>query len=125
MDLSMWALDWLDPGNLALQLLTDVVGCVVLAFGIALEVAPNVLTVPGEGLVEAICIVGGIRLGTVKVFFDSALALAGVICSFIFLGELVGIGIGTIISAFLIGVLVNVFYKRIPWLRTIDGRPKP
>lgn len=50
------------------------------------------LTVPGEGLVKAIGIVRRIILGTVEAFFYSALVLAVVICSSIFLSELIGIG---------------------------------
>ena len=39
------------------------VGCAVLGFGISVEVAPRVLMVPGEGIVQAIAVVTGRQFG--------------------------------------------------------------
>ena len=74
-DVSMNLLGWLNPQGLPAELVTLVLGCAVLGFGISMEVAPDVLRVPGEGLVGAIAAVTRVRFGTVKVGFDVALVL--------------------------------------------------
>ena len=102
---------FLDPQALWERLLCVVLGCLILAFGIVIEVAPNVIVVPGEGLVRALSIVTKVRYGTVKVAFDVTLMVIATICSFIFFGRLNGIGIGTIISAIIVGLFINAINK--------------
>ena len=55
-----------------------VVGCAVLGFGVAIEVAPNILMVPGEGIVRAISTVCHKRFGSTKVVFDCTLVAIAV-----------------------------------------------
>lgn len=81
------------------QFLCIGLGCVALAFGIVIELAPNVVVVPGEGVVRAIAKVSGVRVGTVKAVFDITL---------IFFHGLRGVGIGTVISAVLVGPIINI-----------------
>ncbi len=47
-DVSMAALGTFEPTGLAAQLAALLIGCTILAFGIAVEVAPNVIVVPGR-----------------------------------------------------------------------------
>ena len=110
-DVSSTILWFLDPQALWERLLCVVLGCLILAFGIVIEVAPNVIVVPGEGLVRALSIVTKVRYGTVKVAFDVTLMVIATICSFIFFGRLNGIGIGTIISAIIVGLFINAINK--------------
>lgn len=119
-DISMWSLTWLEPDILWSQLAVIVIGCGILAFGIAVQVAPGILTVPGEGLVKAIAIVSNARFGTVKVIFDWTLIGLSLIFSLIFFGELRGVGLGTVVSALLVGIIVNVYYTRFFWLSTLN-----
>ena len=110
-DVSSAILWFVDPQTLWERLLCVVLGCLILAFGIVIEVAPNVIVVPGEGLVRALSIVTKVRYGTVKVAFDVTLMVIATICSFIFFGGLNGIGIGTIISAVIVGLFINAINK--------------
>ena len=50
----MAALDWFQPEAFPVRILSLLLGCTILAFGISIEVAPNVVVVPGEGVVRAI-----------------------------------------------------------------------
>lgn len=50
-----------------------VAGCATLAFGICIEVASQVLMVPGDGAVKAIAQTGKWRMGSTKVAFDSTM----------------------------------------------------
>lgn len=118
-DISMGFLFWLDPQSLPLQLLSLLIGCTILAFGIAVEVAPNVITVPGEGLVRTIATVSNKPFGTCKVAFDMTLVACAIVLSFIFFGTLRGLGLGTIVSALLVGRICNVFNMHMPLIAHI------
>ena len=118
-DVSMALLAWLNPQNLLFQLFFLVLGCAVLALGISVEVAPGVLTVPGEGMVKAISIVSGRRFGSVKVIFDVTLIAMATALSFLFFGRLQGLGLGTLVSALAVGKFVNFFRRRFSFLGRI------
>lgn len=98
---------------LALALL--IAGCATLAFGICIEVASQVLMVPGDGAVKAIAQTGKWRMGSTKVVFYSTMVTLAVILSFLYggLGTLTGLGIGTLISAMLVGRFVNFFNRHV------------
>lgn len=129
-DVSMSFLGWLNPATLPLQLASLAVGCAILGFGVSVEVAPNVITVPGEGIVRAIAAVTEKPFGTVKTCFDTTLVVIACIMSFIFFGRLNGLGVGTIISALAVGRLCNLYNRHVPLLagiarltRTASGTP--
>lgn len=113
-DASMSLLALFQPETLLLKLISLVLGCAVLGFGISVEVAPDVLLVPGEGVVRALAAASGKRFGSVKVMFDVALVATAVVLSFLFFGRLNGIGVGTVISALAVGRFVNLFNRSLP-----------
>ena len=86
------------------QFLCIGLGCVALAFGIVIELAPNVVVVPGEAIAK----VSGVRVGTVKAVFDITLIIIAAVLSLIFFHGLRGVGIGTVISAVLVGPIINI-----------------
>lgn len=110
-DVSMALFGFLHPTALWQQLLCVVAGCVVLALGIVIEVAPNVIVVPGEGVVRALAIVTGVRYGTVKAVFDVSLIVIAVVLSLVCFHGLRGVGVGTIVSALLVGPVINVINR--------------
>lgn len=113
-DLGMVLLAWFTPVSIFEQVAALLLGCAVLGFGVSIEVAPNVLLVPGEGAVRAISIFTHKRFGSCKVAFDSTLAAIAIVLSFAFFGYLNGIGIGTLVSAVLVGNVVNFCNKHVP-----------
>lgn len=111
-DLSMLALQWLTPETIITRLICLIIGCIILALGISIEVAPSVTMVPGEGIVKAISVVTHTNFGKVKLIFDFTLIIIAVIFSFIFFHGLKGLGIGTIASALLVGPIVSFINAR-------------
>lgn len=107
-DVSMNMLSFFSPSNIVAELLSLIAGCMILAVGISIEVAPNVLVVPGEGVVKAISTVLRKRFGTVKVVFDTTLICISFVLSLLFFHRLNGLGAGTIISALIVGKFVNM-----------------
>ena len=118
-DVSMNLLGWLEPQNIAVELIVLLLGCAVLGFGISVEVAPDVLLVPGEGLVGALTAASGRRFGSAKVAFDVTLVLISVALSLLFFRRLNGLGLGTVISALLVGRFVNLYNSRLPLIAHI------
>ena len=120
-DVSMGLLSWLEITSLPMAVLVLALGCAVLAFGISVEVAPRVLMVPGEGIVQAIAAVTGWRFGNVKVGFDAALVSTALVLSLLFFHRLQGLGAGTILSALAVGRFVNLYNRRLPLISRISA----
>ncbi|MFA6362044.1 YitT family protein [Methanoregula sp.] len=108
-DLGMMLSAGVHPDFYAEEIAVLIFGCVVLALGIFLQVAANVIMNPGEGLVKAIAIKTGKRFGIVKVCFDSTLVLSAVCISLVAFGSIRGLREGTVISAILVGYIILGF----------------
>lgn len=118
-DVFMAMLSFYAPQQLFTRVLSAIAGCIVLAFGISVEVAPDLIMVPGEGIVAAISKVSGWRFGSVKVAFDVTLILIAALLSWLFFGDLVGVGVGTLLSAVSVGQFVNLINRHVPLLQHI------
>lgn len=88
-----------------------IVGILLLALGVSLEVTADFVTTPGEGLVIAICKVMPMKFGNMKVLFDVILVCVAVVLSFAFLGKLDGVREGTVASAVFVGLITKLFRK--------------
>lgn len=118
-DISMNMLYFLNPQTFIIKGIFLILGCAILAFGITLEVLPKVIMIPGEGIVSAISTVTKKEFGTIKVIFDVTLMSSATILSFLFFRGMNGIGIGTIISAVLVGLIVKFYHRYLPFLNNI------
>ena len=118
-DVSMTLLSFFQPEAFGLRIVSLLAGCVILAVGISIEVAPDVLVVPGEGAVRAISQTTGLKFGSVKVYFDVSLIVIASALSFLFFGRLNGVGLGTVISALTVGKFVNIVNLHLPAVRKI------
>lgn len=111
LDVSMNLLVWFSPDTWWEQGIGLLLGCTILALGICMEVAPGLIMVPGEGVVNALAIVTKARFGTLKVCFDVSLIIIAGILSFVFFSGIRGLGIGTIVAAIITGQIVNVINR--------------
>ena len=95
--------------------------CLIIAFGVYLEVISSLTYLPGEGLVAAIAKTFHREFGMVKILFDSFIVLFGAASSLFLIHRLAGIREGTLAAAVLVGYLVRFFSKKIAvfdrWLR--------
>lgn len=110
-DIAMTILVFLEPGDLISKIVCLVAGCALLGFGVSLEVAPEVIMVPGEGIVNAITKVTHKPFSTIKNLFDLTLMLLSGILSIVCFGSFQGIGAGTIIATVLVGRFVALSKK--------------
>ena len=118
-DVSMSLLAWLNPTILPVKLVSLVLGCAVLGLGTSIEVAPDARLVPGEGLVGTLSEKLNKRFGSVKIGFDLTLVAIALILSFIFFRGINGLGLGTIISALIVGRFVNLCNAHLPLIARI------
>lgn len=87
-DVSFYLTDFIHPGHYLWQWAVMLIGVILVSFGMFLQILPRILFSPGEGIVAAITLASGWRIGTVKQFFDRSLTLIAVAIGRIFVGEL-------------------------------------
>jgi uncharacterized membrane protein YczE len=108
-DVGMFLSAGVTPGVYPEQIAIVLLGSVILALGIFLQVTANVILNPGEGLVRAIAEKTHKRFGIVKVMFDSTLVVSAAGISFAAFGTIQGLREGTVISAILVGYIILGF----------------
>lgn len=113
-DLGMAIVSHIPAEVYVVRLAMVIIGIVILAFGIALSVIANVIMNAGEAFVKAISDTIHKEFGNVKIVFDISCVATALILSLIFFNfTIVGTREGTVISAFLTGVVVKFFCKRL------------
>ncbi len=103
-DFFSWLLKSLNIGGagLPVKIPVLVLGCVILAFGMTIVIRSEAGTGPNDLVAVVISEKSGIRFGITRVATDALFVLAG----FLLGGK---VGIGTIICAFLVGVVADFF----------------
>ena len=98
------------------QWLLCLIGIIIVALGVSMEVTSKATTLAGEGLVLAVCQKSRISIGNMKIVFDCSLVALAVIFSLVFKHELIGVREGTAASMLLVGSFVKIFNKFTPKL---------
>ena len=93
--------------------------CVVLGFGVFLEVKAGISWLPGEGLAMAVSNTFGIDFAHTKTGTDCTMVVTGIIISFLLHREIMGIREGTVIAAVLVGAMARIFLKKLSFLESI------
>lgn len=110
-DFSLMLVNFINPVGYINQMLLLLFSCVVVAFGVLLEIQTEIVYLPADGVIVAISKVLKKEFSNVKPFVDSSMVIIAAILSLIFLGYLAGVREGTIISAIIIGPIVKVLKK--------------
>ncbi|WP_368645437.1 YitT family protein [Alkalibacterium putridalgicola] len=112
---------FLSPATYLSQLFVLFVGIAVLALGIFVQINAAAIYNPAEGLVYSIARVINRKFGDIKLTFDLVLVLSAGLLSLIFRGEIMGLREGTLLTALLVGPMVNglqiLLAKRAPVIR--------
>lgn len=107
-DFSMMLVNGINPVGYISQMILLLFSCVVVAFGVLLEIQTEIVYLPADGVIVAISKVLKKEFSYVKPFVDSSMVILAAALSIIFLGYLAGVREGTIISAVIIGPIVKV-----------------
>ena len=118
-DLTMSLLGFMQPETYAMKVVSLIVGCLILGFGVFIEMVANVAMLPGEATVRAVSDVFSTDFGKTKIAFDSSMTVIAAILSFIMFKHLDGVREGTIVAAILVGFIARLFKKYIGGIEKI------
>ena len=118
-DLTMSLLGFMQPETYAMKVVSLIVGCLILGFGVFMEMVANVAMLPGEATVRAVSEVFSKDFGKTKIAFDSSMTVIAAILSFIMFRHLDGVREGTIVAAILVGFIARLFKKHIGGIEKI------
>ena len=117
-DLCMFIIQDLNPVVYISKIVNLLIGCVILAVGIALEVKADVAMMAGEYFVRVLVKKFHKDFGYLKLAFDWSLVALAVILSLCFMGGIYGVREGTVIAALLVGPIVHFVT---PYYRFLDN----
>lgn len=122
-DLTMEMLSFVAPASYPAKVVCLLAGCVVLAFGVYLEVLGDVAMLPGESFVRAVVMTWNTDFGLSKICFDVSMSVIAVAASFVMAGQLQGVREGTLLAALLVGFVARLFGRMLPFLpRVLFGQ---
>ncbi|HWQ79503.1 MAG TPA: DUF6198 family protein [Anaerovoracaceae bacterium] len=112
-DLSMMVLSGFTPQAYPVKMISLMIGCAIIAFGVYLEVIADVVMLPNDAFVRTVAKALNKEYGVVRVISDSSMAvIAGVLC-IILLGKLSGVREGTVIVALIVGNIIRLFTSKL------------
>lgn len=108
-----WCVAFLpNPDNMLIRIMMMLISTVLIAIGIFFYMPANIMPLAGEGAMQAVSDVSGVLFAGIKVIFDCSMVTASLIICLIALHGLGSVGIGTIIAAILVGMILGIITKR-------------
>lgn len=124
-DLCMALLSFVQPQAYPIKVVDLLIGCVILGFGVFLEVIADVVMLPGESFVRAVVFRWKTEFGVTKVAFDVSMTVIAAALSFAFQGQLNGVREGTVAAAILVGFIARLMGRKLEMLpRVLFGKTK-
>ena len=99
------------PQVYSIKLISLLFGCIILGFGVYLEVIADVVMLPGEAFVKSIVTRFHTDFGITKVCFDATMTCFAGVCSLLLFHQINGVREGTMIAALTIGLIAKQFGK--------------
>ena len=123
-DFGVWAVRGIHCSTYWQQWIVCLIGILLVAAGVSLEVKAGVVVLAGEGVVLAICkVLPKIKFGYMKVGFVVTLVVIACILSFTFTGHLQGVREGTVAAALLVGLIAKQIGKLLMGWK-LEGEPE-
>ncbi len=110
-DFGVWAVQGISYNAYWQQWLLCLIGILLVAIGVSLEVKAGVVVLAGEGVVLAICQVIPVKFGYMKVGFDVTLVVIACVLSLVFTHQLQGVREGTVAAAVMVGLIAKQLGK--------------
>lgn len=110
-DISLMLVGFLNPQDYISQISLLLISCVIIAFGVLLEIKTEIVYLPPDGFIVAVSTVLKKEFGKVKTFVDVSMVITAAVLSIVFLGYLIGVREGTVITAVIVGPIVTVLKK--------------
>ena len=110
-DLGLWLSHAFIPEAWLMRMAMTLTGCVIMAFGIMLEIASSTTVIPGEGFVLALAYRTRLPFGNLKVINDVTLVCIAALLGWLCLNGIEGLREGTVVTAVLTGVFIRFFSR--------------
>ncbi|MDE5953292.1 MAG: hypothetical protein K2G72_01245 [Duncaniella sp.] len=126
LDINMWLTSVFTGDGLIWQTVMQLMGCLVLAVGISLEIRCGSVTMPGEGITVAVTKASGIPFAKAKIWVDISLVVIAVALGYVYFGQWQWhvVGIGTLIAMIFVGATVRFLDPHMEWFdRLMHCRP--
>ncbi len=94
-----------------IRLLFCFLSVILIAVGVFLYLLPEVLSLPGEGVMQALTVRFQLPMHKAKMIFDCSVTGIAILLSVIFLGNVEGIREGTLIAAMSVGACLKFVQK--------------
>lgn len=122
-DISMFLTSFYPVTDILSQITATIIGCTVMAAGVAMEIRCASITMPGEGLPAALSKKTGKPFATMKIFVDVFLVLSAIICMYLFFGSWKWniVGPGTLFAMLYCGMAVKVISRHLQWFDKMLG----
>ena len=122
-DFGVWAVRGIHCSTYWQQWIVCLIGILLVAAGVSLEVKAGVVVLAGEGVVLAICkVLPKIKFGYMKVGIDVTLVVIACVLSLGFTGRLQGVREGTVAAALLVGLIAKQLGKLLMRWK-LEGEP--
>ena len=114
------------PEGYPMRLVFLLISIPLVALGVMLYLAPNILPTPGEGMSLAISKKTGLSVANCKMIFDCTMVVVSAIVSLAYFHGLVGVREGTVLSALLVGFVMKRMMRvcQAPLLRFVERETK-
>ena len=112
-----------DPTNIVYSLILTVLSIFAVAFGLFLYVPTSIIPLSVDGVTQALAIGLNKDFSKTKIAYDITLVVISLVLCYVFLGVVGGsVGIGTILSAIFVGIVLRYIYKLNSYLtgKTLD-----
>ncbi len=116
-DLGMWLSSFYIPAAYPLRLVEELLGCALLAVGIAFQLVANISYMPGDGFVRTVSEEYGIPFGTAKVCFDVSIVVLALVVSLCCFRQITGVREGTILAAVLVGLIIRALQQPLRYVK--------
>lgn len=97
--------------NIIIRFCMLIVSIIVVAIGIFLYVPADIMPLAGEGTMLAVSEISGFKFSNVKIGFDITVAVISLVVCVITVHGMGSVGVGTIVSAVLTGIVLGVITK--------------
>lgn len=121
LDINMWLTSAFTGDGQIWQIVMQLMGCLVLAIGISLEIRCGSVTMPGEGITVAVTKASGIPFAKAKIMVDISLVAIAVSLGYFYFGQWQWhvVGIGTLIAMIFVGATVKYLDPHMEWFNRI------
>lgn len=125
LDVNMWLTSAVVCDSLTWQVVVQLLGCMVLAVGISLEIRCGSVTMPGEGITVAVSQASGMPFPKAKIIVDTILVALAVATGYVYFGswQWQVVGVGTLIAMIFVGAMVRWLDPKMGWFTRLLHYP--